>query len=118
MESLRRKISHWGSWNFSDRHSIECTSPMSAISLVRPAVKRILRSFEQRANVQQLCIAAKPSHQLQSDRQAVGTEAAGNAHRRMSGHVERHGPGKPVRTNLVEHLIVDFDGAEQVLLDR
>ncbi len=36
----------------------------------------------------------------------------------MAGHVERHGPGEPVRPDAVEALPVDLDLAEQVLVDR
>lgn len=36
----------------------------------------------------------------------------------MPGHVERHGPGKLVRPEIVEALLVDLDGAEQILVDR
>ena len=89
-----------------------------APEVIRPAVEQILRRFEQRADAQQFGVAAKPADQLQADRQTVASEAAGQADRRMSGHVERHRPGKPVRANVVETSSVDVDGAEQILLDR
>src|SRR6266568_6768165 len=78
----------------------------------RPTIERILRRFEQRANPQQLNITAKLSHQLEADRQPVGAEATGYAHRRMPGHVEGHSPGKPVRPDIAKYFAIDFDRTE------
>ena len=72
-------------------------------------IEPILRRFEQRADAQQFGIAAKPPHQLQADRKPVGAEAAGDAHRRMSCHIERHGPGEPVGANIRKYLAVDVE---------
>ncbi len=55
---------------------------------------------------------------MQADRQAVATKAGRHADGGMPGHVEQHGPGKPVRPDAVERSSIDIDAAEQVLIDR
>ena len=90
------------------------TPPTGAATTPRPTVtpwmtteelvfgqrsREFCASLEHRTSTQQFGIAAKLSDKLQADRQPVGTEAAGHAHRRMSGHIEGHRPGKPVRAD-------------------
>jgi hypothetical protein len=84
---------------------------------LRPTIKQILRRFEQ-AQTRSNSHRRETVPPLEADRQPVGAEATGHAHRRMSGHVEGHGPGKPVRPDIAKYFAIDFDGAEQILLDR
>src|SRR6266700_4499071 len=65
-------------------------------SLARPPAEKILRGLKQRADAQQLGVAAELPDQLDPDRQAIGAKATGHADRRVPGHVEWHRPGKPV----------------------
>src|SRR5437868_1553404 len=84
----------------------------------RPPAEKILRGLKQRADAQQFDVSAELSDQLDADRQAVRIKAAGQTERRMTGHVERHCPGKPTRAHDAEYPAVDFYRAEHVLVDR
>src|SRR5206468_8733525 len=60
----------------------------------------------------------KSADQLKAERKTVRIKATGQTDRRMTGHIERHCPGKPTRPNVAEYPAVDFYRAEQVLIDR
>lgn len=83
-----------------------------------PAGEKIVRGLEQRADAQQFRVGPEAADELEPDRQPVATKTAGQTDRGVAGHVERHGPGEPVRPDAVEMRPVDLDSAEQVLVDR
>src|SRR5277367_2159027 len=55
-----------------------------------------LRRLESAGGAQDLGISIERADDLQADRQSAGGQAAGNARRRLAGHVERVAERRPV----------------------